>query len=194
MTQGTAESHDAVQVMARRALSEIGAVLDRISAGTSTRMCEEILAARRIVCYGVGREGLMMKALCMRLMHLGLDAHVIGDMTTPPVGSGDLLIASAGPGTFSTVVALLGVARQDGARTMVVTAQPGGPAPMMADVVIELPAQTMADDQGNSSSLLPMGSLYEYVQLVFFDLISILLRDRTGQSPGLMRSRHTNLE
>jgi len=192
--QGTAESHDAVQVMARRALSEIGAVLDRIAADTSSRMGDEILAARRIACYGVGREGLMMKALCMRLMHLGLDAHVAGDMTTRPVGSGDLLIASAGPGTFSTVVALLGVARQAGARTMVVTAQPAGPAPAMADVVIELPAQTMADDQGGSSSLLPMGSLYEAVQLVFFDLISILLRDRTGQSPGLMRARHTNLE
>ena len=30
----------------------------------------------------------MMKALCMRLMHLGLDAHMVGDMTTPPVARG----------------------------------------------------------------------------------------------------------
>jgi len=180
--------------MARRALSEVESVLDRLAADAADRMCEEILKARCIACYGVGREGLMMKALCMRLMHLGLDAHVVGDMTTPPLGQGDLLIASAGPGTFSTVVALLGVARDAGARRMVVTAQPSGAAPSMADVVIELPAQTMANDRGGPASLLPMGSLYEAAELVFFDLISILLREKTGQSPDQMRARHTNLE
>ncbi len=183
-----------VQAMARQALSEIASVFKHLAAEAADRMCEEILAARRIACYGVGREGLMMKALCMRLMHLGLDAHVVGDMTTPPVGMGDLLIASAGPGVFSTVMALLTVAREARARTMVVTAQPTGRAPAAADLVIELPAQTMASDQGSSASLLPMGSLYEAAQLVFFDLISILLRERTGQSSDQMRARHTNLE
>ena len=180
--------------MARQALSEIESVFAGVAADTADRMCDEILKARRIACYGVGREGLMMKALCMRLMHLGLDAHVVGDMTTPPVGKGDLLIASAGPGFFSTVMALAGVARDAGARTMIVTAQPDGPAPRLADVVIELPAQTMANDRGGPASLLPMGSLYEAAQLVFFDLISILLREKTGQSPDQMRARHTNLE
>jgi 6-phospho-3-hexuloisomerase len=180
--------------MAQQALVEIGSVFSRVPADTADRMCDEILKARRIACYGVGREGLMMKALCMRLMHLGLDAHVAGDMTTPPVSKGDLLIASAGPGSFTTVMALLGVAREAGARTMVVTAQPEGPAPRSAGVVIELPAQTMANDRGGPASLLPMGSLYEAAQLVFFDLISILLREKTGQSPDQMRARHTNLE
>jgi len=183
-----------VQAMAHRALSEIGSVLSALASDAADRMCDEILSARRIACYGVGREGLMMKALCMRLMHLGLDAHVVGDMTTPPVGTGDLVIASAGPGVFSTVMALLKVARDAGARTMVVTAQPAGPAPAAADVVIELPAQTMANDRSGPASLLPMGSLYEAAQLVFFDLISILLREKTGQSPDQMRERHTNLE
>jgi 6-phospho-3-hexuloisomerase len=183
-----------LQAMAQQALVEICSVFSQVPADTPDRMCDEILKARRIACYGVGREGLMMKALCMRLMHLGLDAHIAGDMTTPPVSNGDLLIASAGPGSFTTVMALLGVAREAGARTMVVTAQPEGPAPRAADVVIELPAQTMANDRGGPASLLPMGSLYEAAQLVFFDLISILLREKTGQSPDQMRARHTNLE
>jgi 6-phospho-3-hexuloisomerase len=180
--------------LSRQALSEIESVFQRAAPDTADRMCEEILKAGRIACYGVGREGLMMKALCMRLMHLGLDAHVAGDMTTPPLGQGDLLIASAGPGFFSTVMALLGEARKAGSRIMIVTAQPDGVVPRAADVLIHLPAQTMADDRGASVGLLPMGSLYEAAQLVFFDLISILLRDKTGQSPGQMRARHTNLE
>jgi 6-phospho-3-hexuloisomerase len=179
---------------AQTAIAEIAAVLARTGADDAERMCADILNARRIACYGVGREGLMMKALCMRLMHLGLDAHFVGDMTTPPIGAGDLLIASAGPGAFSTVLALQGVAHGARARVMIVTAQPEGNAPREADTVITLPAQTMADDRSLASSLLPMGSLYEAAQLVFFDLVSILLREKTGQTSDQMRRRHTNLE
>jgi 6-phospho-3-hexuloisomerase len=175
------------------AVDEIRRVLMAGAAQEVERLCDEIQAARRIACYGVGREGLMMRALCMRLMHLGFDAHVVGDMTTPPLGTGDLLLVSAGPGSFSTVVALLGVARAAGGRTAVVTAQPDGEAPHMADAVIYLRAQTMADDRGRSS-ILPMGSLYEAAMLVFFDVVSIRLRERTGQTMEDMRSRHTNLE
>ena len=180
--------------LARRAAGEVEAVLARVPPETAERLCDEIQAARRIACYGVGREGLMMKALCMRLMHLGLDAHVVGDMTTPPVGSGDLFLASAGPGSFSTVLALLGVARGAGAKTIVVTARPDGDTADAADGVIHLPAQTMADDRSPSAGVLPMGSLYEAVQLLFFDVVSIRLRERLGQSPDEMRARHTNLE
>ena len=129
------------------ALDEIRAVLEAGADVEADRLCDELLRARRIATYGVGREGLMMRALCMRLMHLGLDAHVVGDMTTPHLGGADLFVVSAGPGTFSTVNALLGVARDAGARTVVVTAQPDGPAPRSADTVIHLRAQTMADDR-----------------------------------------------
>jgi 6-phospho-3-hexuloisomerase len=180
--------------LARRALEEVAGVFTPATSDSAARMGSEILDARRIACFGVGREGLMMRALCMRLMHLGLDAHVVGDMTTPPVGEGDLLLVSAGPGAFSTVMGLLGVAQSAGARTVVITAQPQGEAARAADVVIHLPAQTMADDTGAGAGLLPMGSLFEAAQLIFFDLITILLRKRTGQTPEQMRARHTNLE
>ena len=175
------------------AIEEVRAVLLSGAAAEAEKLCDELLAARRIACYGVGREGLMMRALCMRLMHLGLDAHMVGDMTTPPLGNGDLLVVSAGPGKFSTVNALLVVARGAGARTVVVTAQPDGEAPRSATAVIHLRAQTMANDRGGQS-VLPMGSLYEAAELLFFDIVSILLRERTGQTMEGMRARHTNLE
>jgi 6-phospho-3-hexuloisomerase len=180
--------------MARQALAELGDVFERTPQAALDTLCDEVVAARRIACHGVGREGLMMRALCMRLMHLGHDAHVVGDITTPPVGPGDLLLVSAGPGEFSTVLALMGVARHAGARSVVITAQPEGAAARRADAVAVLPAQTMADDRGGAAGLLPMGSLYEAAQLVFFDLASIRLRERLRQSPDEMRSRHTNLE
>ncbi len=180
------------------AMDEVRGALGAGAGAEAERLCDELLKAKRIATYGVGREGLMMRALCMRLMHLGLDAHVVGDMTTPHLGRGDLLVVSAGPGTFSTVNALLGVAREAGARTAVVTAQPDGPAPRSADAVIHIRAQTMADDlpaaDRGGTSVLPMGSLYEAAMLIFFDIVSILVRERTGQTMETMRGRHTNLE
>jgi 6-phospho-3-hexuloisomerase len=137
----------------------------------------------------------MMRALAMRLYHMGLEAHVVGDMSCPPVGAGDLLVVSAGPGDFSTVMGLLGVARADGARVACVTAQSGARVPAASDRVLVIPAQTMADDTGPAvASVLPMGSLFEGAQYLVFEMLILMLRDRLGVPPEAMRARHTNLE
>jgi 6-phospho-3-hexuloisomerase len=115
-------------------------------------------------------------------------------MTTPPLGKGDLLIVSAGPGSFSTVSALMQVARDAGARVLLVTATPDGAAAGLADVVLPVPAQTMASDQGEALSVLPMGSLYEGALYILFELIILALRDTLGVAPAVMRANHTNLE
>lgn len=176
------------------ALADLARVLDRIDDAQVQRAIEMIATARRIALYGVGREGLQIKGLAMRLYHLGLATSVVGDMACPPLGSGDLLIVSAGPGQFSTVAALLGVARRDGAASLVVTAQPQGECAAAADAVLHLPAQTMADDQAAAASVLPMGSLYEGALYVLFETIVLRLRDRLAVDPAAMRARHTNLE
>jgi 6-phospho-3-hexuloisomerase len=178
----------------RAALDDLAGVFERLDEGPVDRAVEAIAAARRIALYGVGREGLQIKGFAMRLFHLGLQAHVVGDMNTPRLGAGDLLVVSAGPGGFSTVEALMGVAKRDGARTLVVTAQPGGACPRAADLVLTIPAQTMADDRRPSTSVLPMGSLYEGAQYVLFEVMILKLRDRLGISAEAMRANHTNLE
>lgn len=176
------------------ALDDLGRVFQRLDPGPVERAIEEIAQARTIALYGVGREGLQIKGFAMRLFHLGCRAAMVGDMTTPPVGPGDLLIVSAGPGQFSTVAGLMGVARAAGARTLVVTAQPEGDCARQADVVLPIPAQTMADDSGPAASVLPMGSLYEGAQYILFEVMILMLRDRLGVSSDAMRANHTNLE
>jgi 6-phospho-3-hexuloisomerase len=178
-----------------RAADEMKAAAAGVDPAALAGMVEELAAAKRVVCYGVGREGLMMRALAMRLYHMGLDAHVVGDMSCPPVGAGDLLVVSAGPGDFSTVRGLMGVARRDGARLACVTAQPGAALPAASDRVLVIPAQTMADDTGPVvASVLPMGSLFEGAQYLVFEMLILMLRDRLGVAPDAMRARHTNLE
>jgi 6-phospho-3-hexuloisomerase len=184
-----------LQDLATRAAAEIRDAVAAVDPAALDGLVEDLAAARRVVCHGVGREGLMMRALAMRLYHLGLDAHVVGDMACPPVGPGDLLLVSAGPGAFSTVSALIGVARAAGARIACVTAQPQGAAPQAADRVFLIPAQTMANDRGTAAtSVLPMGSLYEGAQYLAFELLVLALRDRLKVAPDAMRARHTNLE
>lgn len=186
---------DSIARIAEQACHELAEVARRLPADAAEPLLAAIAAARRIAVHGVGREGLMMKALAMRLFHLGLDAHVVGDMTVPPLGAGDLLIVSAGPGDLSTVNSLIGVARGAGARVACITAQPDGVAPTRADVVLHIPAQTMADDGAAvATSILPMGSVFEGAQFVVFEALVLTLRDRLGIAADAMRANHTNLE
>ena len=57
-----------------------------------------------------------------------------------------------------------------------------------------IPAQTMADDQAGELSVLPMGSLFETAQMIFFELVILKLRPRFDETSETMRARHTNLE
>lgn len=182
------------QELSLAVLRDLTPVMEGIPDEAAETFMTELLTARRIILYGTGREGLMVKALTMRLYHLGLDVHYIGDMTTPPGDKGDLFVVAAGPGGSTTVLALLDAAKAEGVRTLAVSAQPQGKAAQRADVFVHLPAQTMADDQQEHVSVLPMGSLFEIALLIFFDLIVVALRERTGQSAEAMRERHTNLE
>ena len=181
--------------LADGAAEEIRSAASGVDPDRVSTLVDAIAAARRIVVAGVGREGLMMRALAMRLHHLGLDAHVVGDMSTPPVGGGDLLLVSAGPGDFATIHALVGVAQRAGATCHCITAEPDGAIPGISDGVLVIPAQTMASDEGKAAtSILPMGSLFEGAQYLVFECLVLLLRERLSVAAEVMRANHTNLE
>ncbi|MCX5579692.1 SIS domain-containing protein [Kaistia terrae] len=177
------------------ALNELGTVFSRLDDAKVDEVIDAIAKAKSTVVFGGGRERLQIMGFAMRLYHMGVPVAVEGDMTTPPVGPGDVFLVTVGPGEISTALALIGVARSAGAKVVVITAQPNGKAPSMADLVLHLPAQTMADDQGAArSSILPMGSLYEGALFVLFEVMILKLRERIQTTPEAMRARHTNLE
>lgn len=178
---------------AKHILSEIDRVLAAVDPQQVDALLQAITGAHRVIVYGLGREGLVMKSAAMRLMHLGVPVAVVGDMTTPPAGRGDLFLVSCGPGYLSTVEALVGVAQAAGARVVMLTAQPEAKLPRRADQLLVLPAQTMAEQEGSASAQ-AMGSAYEQAMWVFFDALVPMLQIRLGQSVQEMRARHTNLE
>jgi 6-phospho-3-hexuloisomerase len=179
----------------KMALSELGVVFDRLNDKDVDRACEMIAGARKMVVFGGGRERLQIMGFAMRLYHMGLAVAVEGDMTTPTVGKGDLFIVTCGPGEISTALALMSVAKAAGAKILFVTAQPKSRGAALADFVLHLPAQTMADDQGDKrSSVLPMGSLFEGALFVLFEVMVLKLIGTMNIKPEAMRANHTNLE
>jgi 6-phospho-3-hexuloisomerase len=178
---------------AEGAMNEIAVAVGSVSESELDVIGEELLAARRIACYAGGREGLVLRGLVMRLFHAGLDVHYMGEMTCPPVGRGDLVVLSCGPGNISTVEALAGVAARAGARLLCFTAHPESPPADRAERVVRITAQTMADDTA-STAVLPMGSAYEIALFVLVDLITNRVRIRRSEPAEALRARHTNLE
>jgi 6-phospho-3-hexuloisomerase len=185
---------DSLAQLSTSALNDLAIVFAAMPENALEGLIEEIVKAKRIVVFGLGREGLQMRGLAMRLFHMGRDVAVWGDMTTPALAAGDLFIASAGPGDLKTARTLVEVAHKAGARTALVTAQPGGGLAQHVDVVTVIPAQTMADDRGAKLSVLPMGSLFETAQMIAFELAILKLKPRFGETSETMRARHTNLE
>lgn len=172
---------------------ELAAVAAAMDEAAIDPVVAAIADARRIMLYGCGREGLMMRAIAMRLHHLGRTVCMQGDMSAFPLGPGDLFLCAAGPGYLSTGSALVGVAKAAGARVLVITAEPDGATAREAHQLLVIPAQTMARDVGGSS-VLPMGSLFEGAMFLVFEVLVLRLREALGETPESMRARHTNME
>ncbi len=178
---------------ADQAIEELAAAVRSVDTAQLDAVARQILESGVVVCHGVGREGIVMKGLTMRLFHAGVDAHSLGEMTTPAVGDGDLVVLSIGPGRLRSVETFGRIAKDAGARVLVFTAQPERLPEGLADHAVTISAQTMASD-GGSAAVLPMGSAYEIALMVFVDLITNRVRAGRSESPEEMRARHTNLE
>ena len=84
---------------------ELATAADALQEDQLAALAAEIRQARRVFVAGGGRSGLALRMHAMRLMHLGLTAHVVGETTTPAIGSGDLLVVASGSGTTAGAVA-----------------------------------------------------------------------------------------
>ena len=190
----TDEANDTYQIAdTDGALAELAVAVRSVPANVLDGVAARLTRARKIAAYAGGREGLVLRGLVMRLFHAGLDAHYVGEMTVPHVGEGDMLVLSCGPGDISMVEALAGVAHRAGAQILYFTAEPDRSPAQLADQVVVIDAQTMANDSG-SPAVLPMGSGYEIALFLLVDLITNRVRATRQETPEIMRGRHTNLE
>jgi 6-phospho-3-hexuloisomerase len=165
-------------------------------------MLGHLLNAKRIFVMGAGRSGLVGRAFAMRLMHLGLSSHVVGETTTPAVRSGDVVVAISGSGQTRSISDLGKVAKDIGAILISITSNSDSKLGNLSDTVIELRGRSKDDVggyverhmRGEYTYLTPLGTSFETSASVFLDAVIAELIYITGASEADLKSRHTNIE
>ncbi len=191
----------------RRALHEILAHLQGTSKKLRKRQVDSfikaLLSAKRVFVVGAGRSGLVVRAFAMRLMHLGIDIHVIGETITPAPRADDLLVALSGSGETSFAVSAAKIAKRVGTKIVVITSYPRSTLAKLADHIVTLPGRTKIasiksylDRQivGEYESLAPLGTLFEITALVFLDSVVASLMTKLGRKEEELRARHATIE
>lgn len=155
-------------------------------------LLDAIVEAKCIQVFGMGRMKCAVRAFVMRLMHLGLDAHVVYDTTCPNLGPGDLLIANAACTTIGYTV--MQFAKKLGAKVCAITAHPESKAGQLCDLTVTLRGQVHPGRPGEIPSVQPMAALFEQTIFVFEDIVIQLLMEKLNITAEQMATRHTNLD
>ena len=185
---------DAFAASLRLVSGEVAAVADAVASESSADgILVDIENANRLFLLGAGRSGLALRMTAMRLMHLGLTAHVVGETTTPAIAEGDLLIAASGSGTTAGIVRSAETAAKVGARIVALSTTDSSPLADVADHLLVIPAAAKLDRSGEASAQYA-GSLFEQAVVLVGDALFHALWQRSGASADELWPRHTNLE
>lgn len=172
--------------LAKSILKEVSSVVSTFKNGAADELCDLILGSRRVYLAGMGRSGLVGSAFAMRLVHLGFEAHVVGEMTAPAIAAGDLLIAVSCTGRTRTIIAQAEAAKSAGARLAVLTCSRRSALAKAADLVVWVKAPKDSVQFG--------GTLFEQALFIHLDAVVLLLGARLGTRKEELWSRHSNLE
>ena len=169
-----------------RILDELRYILHRVDEDSAKGMLAEILMSDRIFLAGMGRSGLIVRSFAMRLMQVGLQVYVVGEVTTPAMRKGDLLIAISGSGETKTTHHIVSVAKSSGARVFLLTAQTTSSIGDISELVLVLPSAP--------ESTLPLKSAFECAAHFLLEAMVIQLMGEMGATQREMMKRHSNLE
>jgi 6-phospho-3-hexuloisomerase len=176
-------------------VKELTAVLERVDPVEVETLVATIIRTRRLFLEGRGRSGLMMRAFAIRLTHLDLHCHVVGESTTPSLQPGDLLLVGSGSGETVTAALAARQAKAAGGAVAVLTSRRESTIAQLADYIVLLPAPVReVSDVETVSTEQPMGSLFEQTLMIVLETLVLLLKDRLQQDEATMLNRHSNLE
>ncbi|MHB9024195.1 MAG: 6-phospho-3-hexuloisomerase [Armatimonadota bacterium] len=181
--------------LALQLVDEVGEVIRRVKPGEVERLAEAIIRCRRLFLDGRGRSGLMMRAFAIRLTHLDIHCHVVGESTTPALRTGDLLLVGSGSGETFTPLLTAQTAKMAGGTIAVLTSRPESSMAQLANLVVVIPAPVREESAVETThTIQPMGSLFEQALFILLDTIVLLLKARLQRDDQMMMARHTNLE
>lgn len=175
-------------------LAELIQVLGHLDGSSLDEVADRLGAADHVLLAGEGRSGFMARAFAMRLMHLGLSVHVIGETTTPAVRQGDLLVGVSGSGTTAATVRAAQQAVKVGAQVIAVTTDPASPLGGTATEVLHVPAATKLRREGEAATIQPLSSLFDQACHIAFDAICLRIALQRQIDNDTARAAHANTE
>ena len=156
--------------IAAAVIEENRKVLDAVPEADIQHLIAEIEGAKTIQLFAMGRMQASMRAFCMRLKHMGFDAYVVFDTTTPVIGAGDLLIVNCA--VTAVDLNIIKLAKKAGARVCVLTAHPENEQGRLADVTVLVPGQIFGT-RPEIRSIQPMASLLEHHSELLLIIINL---------------------
>jgi 6-phospho-3-hexuloisomerase len=181
--------------IAQNQLDGVQLLLGRIDRKTTQRLIQMILRARRIFVTGRGRSGVLSEWFAVRLMQMGFDVHVPGQVTCPRISKGDLLIAISCSGTTTTTVDLARIAGESGAKVVAVTAIETSPLASVAEHTVLLSVTDKDLEKSYKYGIGPCNNtLFEQALAIYFDSLVYCVMEREDISKKQLSRRHTNLE
>ena len=118
----------------------------------------------------------------------------MGDITTPPIREGDLLLVASGSGNTMSLVSMARKARAVGAGIALITIHPESQLGELADCMLTISAPAKADGYAAGISAQPMATLFEQGMLILLDSMVLRLMAATGMDADAMFRNHANLE
>jgi 6-phospho-3-hexuloisomerase len=177
------------------AVEDVKRVLRTVRASDLEAFRRLIPESNRIFVTGLGRTGLMARTFAMRLMHLGRRVYHVGDVITPAIRKGDLLIICSRTGRSPVLGHYIEIARRARARVAVLTANRTSPAARAADLVVTIDdRRVMAGRMRRAEAYLPLGSLYEQALLLVLDHVVVGLMSDLGLTEKDLARIHSTFE
>ncbi|MFJ7684354.1 6-phospho-3-hexuloisomerase [Peribacillus butanolivorans] len=175
-------------------VQELSRTVDLISDENAEMLVNKILESKKIFVAGAGRSGFMGKSFVMRMMHMGIDAYVVGETVTANLDKDDLLIIGSGSGETKTLVSIAEKAKNLGGTVAAVTISPDSTIGKLADIIIKLPGSPKDQSESEYKTIQPMGSLFEQTMLLFYDALILRFMEKKGLDSTKMYGKHANLE
>ncbi len=174
----------------RLIIDKIGSILDATDQNYDQQLTAMIDQASRIFIAGAGRSALVARFFAMRLMHGGYNVFVVGEIVTPSLSKGDLLIVISGSGETETMIAFAKRAKELGGKLVLISSRTSSTLGDMSDTVFPI---GQPDLFGKVVGM-PMGTVFELSTLVFLEATVSHIIHEKGIAEEEMRARHANLE
>ncbi len=171
-------------------VNKISEILDATDLSYAEEMTGMFDSAKRIFISGAGRSKLVGNFLGMRLMHSGYDVSMVGEIVTPSIREGDLLIIISGSGETEQLIAFTNKAKSVDAKIVLICSKSQSTIGNMADGVFQIGK----DELYSSVKGMPMGTVFELSTLCFLEAVVSHLIWEKGIPEEEMKLRHANME